>query len=118
MCVRAAPRSSHWLVACAFVSRPGASVHPLAVEPAAEVHSMAKSRKKSVETTPTSGSPQRAAISSQDAGTATAVVERDRIAERAYELYIRRGGGSGRELDDWLAAERELTLSSRGNGGE
>jgi Protein of unknown function (DUF2934) len=90
----------------------------LAVEPAAEVHSMAKSRKKSVETTPTSGSPQRAAISSQDAGTATAVVERDRIAERAYELYIRRGGGSGRELDDWLAAERELTLSSRGNGGE
>jgi hypothetical protein len=35
----------------------------------------------------------------------------DRVAARAYELYLERGGGDGRDWDDWLAAEREL------NGG-
>ena len=33
---------------------------------------------------------------------------RDRIAQRAYELYQQRGGAPGRELDDWLEAEAEL----------
>ena len=33
---------------------------------------------------------------------------RERIAERAYELYKRRGGEHGRDLDDWLEAEREM----------
>lgn len=36
---------------------------------------------------------------------------RDAIAARAYELYRARGT-DGRDLDDWLQAEREL----RGNG--
>ncbi|MEW6246400.1 MAG: DUF2934 domain-containing protein [Nitrospirota bacterium] len=31
-----------------------------------------------------------------------------RIAQRAYELYERRGREHGHDLDDWLAAEREL----------
>lgn len=31
------------------------------------------------------------------------------IAQRAYELFERRGRKMGRELDDWLEAERELT---------
>jgi len=30
-----------------------------------------------------------------------------RVAERAFELFNRRGGTLGRALDDWLAAERE-----------
>ncbi len=30
------------------------------------------------------------------------------IATRAYELFLQRGGGHGRDFDDWLAAEREL----------
>lgn len=33
---------------------------------------------------------------------------RDRIALRAYELYLARGGADGGDFDDWLAAEREL----------
>ncbi len=33
---------------------------------------------------------------------------RERIAERAYQLYMERGGSDGRDLDDWLEAEREL----------
>ncbi|HLH78476.1 MAG TPA: DUF2934 domain-containing protein [Candidatus Binataceae bacterium] len=30
------------------------------------------------------------------------------IRVRAYELYLARGGTDGRDLEDWLAAEREL----------
>jgi hypothetical protein len=33
----------------------------------------------------------------------------ERIAERAYELYLARGGSDGQDFDDWLAAERELS---------
>lgn len=32
----------------------------------------------------------------------------DRIAQRAYELYLARGGSHGSDWEDWLAAEREL----------
>jgi hypothetical protein len=31
------------------------------------------------------------------------------IRRRAYERYLARGGEPGWELDDWLAAERELS---------
>ena len=31
------------------------------------------------------------------------------IRSRAYELYLARGAQPGRELEDWLQAERELT---------
>lgn len=31
-----------------------------------------------------------------------------RIARRAYERYLKRGGVSGNEIDDWLQAEREI----------
>jgi outer membrane protein TolC len=30
------------------------------------------------------------------------------IARRAYEIYRARGGDDGRDMDDWLQAEREL----------
>ena len=33
----------------------------------------------------------------------------EQIELRAYELYLERGGEIGRDVDDWLAAERELT---------
>ncbi len=32
----------------------------------------------------------------------------DEIARRAYQLYEARGGGHGRDVEDWLQAEREL----------
>ena len=31
------------------------------------------------------------------------------IGNRAYEIYMQRGGQPGHELEDWLRAERELT---------
>ena len=33
----------------------------------------------------------------------------EQIERRAYELYVERGGENGRDVDDWLAAEEELT---------
>jgi hypothetical protein len=30
------------------------------------------------------------------------------IAKRAFELYLGRGGSHGRDVQDWLQAEREL----------
>lgn len=32
----------------------------------------------------------------------------EEIEKRAYEIYLRRGGEDGRDLDDWFAAEQEL----------
>jgi hypothetical protein len=70
---------------------------------------MAKSRKKNVDVmsdTPVVESPlERVALIEP------ATIERDRIAERAYELYVSRGRESGHELEDWLTAERELAVA-------
>jgi len=33
---------------------------------------------------------------------------REQIEQRAYELYLKRGGEDGNDLADWLAAEKEL----------
>jgi Protein of unknown function (DUF2934) len=32
----------------------------------------------------------------------------EQIEQRAYELYLERGGEDGRDVEDWLAAEKEL----------
>ena len=52
-----------------------------------------------------------ASHSSSDAATAT--IDRDRLAQRAYELYLARGAADGQDMEDWLIAERELL-----NGGD
>jgi HSP20 family protein len=33
---------------------------------------------------------------------------RDRVMQRAFEIFENNGGSSGRDLDDWLQAEQEL----------
>ena len=33
----------------------------------------------------------------------------EEIARRAYELFLARGGAHGRDQEDWLLAESELT---------
>ena len=37
--------------------------------------------------------------------TTAATIDRDLLAQRAYELYLARGGEDGRDLEDWLTAE-------------
>jgi hypothetical protein len=68
---------------------------------------MAKSRKREAMPAAASdaGAPQYAGV------TTAAASEQERIAERAYQKYVERGGRDGRDLDDWLEAERELARS-------
>ena len=35
-------------------------------------------------------------------------LDRERVAERAYELYLSRGGTDGLDQNDWFIAEQEL----------
>jgi hypothetical protein len=37
----------------------------------------------------------------------------EEIKQRAHEIYLRRGGQPGQDLDDWLAAEAELRKERR-----
>jgi hypothetical protein len=37
----------------------------------------------------------------------------EEIQLRAYENYLERGGEDGNALDDWLAAEKELSVSNQ-----
>lgn len=38
----------------------------------------------------------------------------EQIRERAYELYLARGGQEGNDVSDWLDAERELGSNQQG----
>jgi hypothetical protein len=33
----------------------------------------------------------------------------EEIARRAHELYVHRGGEHGKDVEDWIAAEKDLT---------
>jgi len=48
-------------------------------------------------------------------GSTHASASDERIARRAYQRFEERGGEHGRDLEDWLEAERELMSSSNGN---
>lgn len=37
------------------------------------------------------------------------------IARRAYEIYMNRGGTHGRDMDDWLQAERQVLEELKSN---
>jgi hypothetical protein len=39
-------------------------------------------------------------------------LSREDIAQRAYELYVQRGGEPGNDVEDWLRAEEELGAES------
>ena len=42
--------------------------------------------------------------------TQVAEILRGDVERRAYELFVARGREHGRDIDDWLTAEREFTL--------
>jgi hypothetical protein len=70
---------------------------------------MAKATKSPTATSPSSTEAERLDDASY----------RDRVAMRAYELYLARGGTDGADFDDWLAAERELAASNgKDTGGD
>jgi hypothetical protein len=36
-------------------------------------------------------------------------LSKEEIAHRAYELYVQRGGEPGKDVEDWVRAEKELS---------
>ena len=67
---------------------------------------MASKAKMIVNTDPTQ--PETAAKEREGLSHSTREQE---IRNRAYEIYLQRGGQPGRELEDWLQAERELATN-------
>ena len=57
-------------------------------------------------------------VASEEASTGNSA-RSEEIKRRGYEIYLERGEQPGRELDDWLQAERELArrLLSRAQAG-
>jgi hypothetical protein len=43
---------------------------------------------------------------------------REEIARRAHELYVERGRQDGRDLEDWIRAEKELSQDSVASPGK
>ena len=39
--------------------------------------------------------------------------DRDEVARRAYQIYLRKGQPEGHDLENWLEAERELKAERR-----
>ena len=42
----------------------------------------------------------------------------EQIAERAYHIYLERGGHAGDPVEDWLQAERELSAEQEGDDSD
>jgi|tagenome__1003787_1003787.scaffolds.fasta_scaffold20489986_2 hypothetical protein len=64
---------------------------------------------KTTKVTATPKTPRRKSSKSPEFALAsTASISEAEIARRAFEVYRARGGQHGRDLDDWLQAEREL----------
>lgn len=48
---------------------------------------------------------------SAEAGIDDSAAMRERIQQRAYQLWQMRGGGAGGDFDDWLQAEAEVNAA-------
>jgi DUF2934 family protein len=83
---------------------------------------MAKARKRTDSASVIDQSVPSTESRAPESNGADSADHRDRVAMRAYELYLARGGGDGADFDDWLAAEREIAAgngnASRGDVGE
>jgi hypothetical protein len=57
-------------------------------------------------------SAPKSAKASSAAATDSGAPTFEHIAKRSYELYLARGAQPGHEVEDWLAAEAELSRKS------
>jgi hypothetical protein len=60
--------------------------------------------------TTTKASGRRSPSSPKGTFEVTNGVSHDRIAMRAYEIYLSRGAVHGRDIEDWLQAEQEVVI--------
>ncbi|HEX5137394.1 MAG TPA: DUF2934 domain-containing protein [Planctomycetota bacterium] len=69
---------------------------------------MRKSPKKRTNASAKAAAPKDTRSAKTSARQVRAEPSLDEIRQRAYEIYVRRGGAPGKDVDDWIAAEREL----------
>lgn len=75
-----------------------------------------KMQKKTITKTEAGGRKLGSALSKPERNTSPAQSpSREEIARRAYEIYLARGQTGGREVEDWVQAERELVAQSHRN---
>jgi len=55
--------------------------------------------------------PKRSATRGARSGNGEWTPPRDEVARRAYEIFQQRGSTPGREVEDWLEAERQVRAS-------
>jgi hypothetical protein len=82
---------------------------------------------QTAQTTPARGNARKGAspveTSTVDASTVTSSTTEhssfltDEIARRAYEIYLARGAEDGHDIEDWIAAEREILDTADGSAG-
>ena len=54
--------------------------------------------------------PARTPRTAPKKSVARPAITHEDVARRAYDLFLRRNGEHGRDIDDWLQAERELKV--------
>lgn len=55
--------------------------------------------------------PRRATVKKRAANTVDFAPSENEVRERAFQIFMNRGGEPGHEMEDWLQAERELRES-------
>jgi len=59
---------------------------------------------------------QRKKTKAKAAPPSTVKVDREAVIKLAYELYLRRGGEPGHDVEDWLLAEQILLEEKKRSG--
>jgi hypothetical protein len=104
--MRANSELTHGSISCFLVTRQRALVGNFA----GKEESMATKQTNSRSTPPPSKKKTESkAPSRMDGANSAHSPSRDDIAQRAFALYQARGESGGDPLEDWLAAERELS---------
>ena len=67
---------------------------------------------KPVGTTTAAAKPAAQAMTSPTQ--AASQVPADRVAKRAYEKWLKRGGTHGNDIQDWIEAEKEILAEMKG----
>ncbi|MCC6758408.1 MAG: DUF2934 domain-containing protein [Candidatus Omnitrophica bacterium] len=71
---------------------------------------MANAKSTAKPTTPSTAKPrvakQKSIIASNVSSFVNQATYNQRVQEKAYELYLQRGGAPGNELNDWFEAEK------------
>jgi hypothetical protein len=70
---------------------------------------------QTAQTTPARSNARKAASPVEPSTTEHSTFLNHEIAQRAYEIYLARGAEHGHDVEDWIAAEREILEGGDGS---